>query len=50
VGLTASSAGGRRSPGEDFWADIIVIDDPLKPEEALSQTQQQAAKGGGAAL
>jgi predicted phage terminase large subunit-like protein len=24
-------------------ADIIVIDDPLKPEEALSQTQQQAA-------
>jgi hypothetical protein len=24
-------------------ADIIVIDDPLKPEEALSQTQCQAA-------
>ena len=24
-------------------ADIIVIDDPLKPEEALSQTQRQAA-------
>src|SRR5215469_10531635 len=23
-------------------ADIIVIDDPLKPEEALSQTQRQA--------
>jgi hypothetical protein len=24
-------------------ADIIIIDDPLKPEEALSQTQPQAA-------
>jgi hypothetical protein len=24
-------------------ADIIVIDDPLKPEEALSQIQRQAA-------
>ena len=24
-------------------ADIIVIDDPLKPEEALSQAQRQAA-------
>src|ERR1700746_3509219 len=24
-------------------ADIIVIDDPLKPEEALSQTQRRAA-------
>ena len=24
-------------------ADVIVIDDPLKPEEALSQTQRQAA-------
>ena len=24
-------------------ADIIVVDDPLKPEEALSQTQRQAA-------
>jgi len=24
-------------------ADIIIIDDPLKPEEALSQTQRQAA-------
>ena len=24
-------------------ADIIVIDDPLKPEEALSQTQRQRA-------
>jgi predicted phage terminase large subunit-like protein len=24
-------------------ADLIVIDDPLKPEEALSQTQRQAA-------
>jgi len=24
-------------------ADIIVIDDPLKPEESLSQTQRQAA-------
>jgi hypothetical protein len=23
-------------------ADLIVIDDPLKPEEALSQTQRQA--------
>ena len=23
-------------------ADIIVVDDPLKPEEALSQTQRQA--------
>ena len=23
-------------------ADIIIIDDPLKPEEALSQTQRQA--------
>jgi hypothetical protein len=26
-------------------ADIIVIDDPLKPEEALSQAQRQAANG-----
>src|SRR5207244_6319687 len=25
-------------------ADLIVIDDPLKPEEALSQTQRPAAK------
>jgi hypothetical protein len=24
-------------------ADIIIIDDPLKPEEALSQVQRQAA-------
>src|SRR5207244_9647757 len=24
-------------------ADLIVIDDPLKPEEALSRTQRQAA-------
>ncbi len=24
-------------------ADIVIIDDPLKPEEALSQTQRQAA-------
>jgi len=24
-------------------ADIIIINDPLKPEEALSQTQRQAA-------
>jgi hypothetical protein len=24
-------------------ADIIIIDDPLKPEEALSQAQRQAA-------
>src|SRR6516165_6031864 len=24
-------------------ADLIIIDDPLKPEEALSQTQRQAA-------
>src|SRR5262249_41796 len=24
-------------------ADIIIIDDPLKPEEALSQTQRRAA-------
>ena len=24
-------------------ADIIVIDDPLKPEEALSQAQRKAA-------
>jgi len=24
-------------------ADIAIIDDPLKPEEALSQTQRQAA-------
>ena len=24
-------------------ADIIIIDDPLKPEEALTQTQPQAA-------
>src|SRR5690242_4603025 len=24
-------------------ADIIIIDDPLKPEEALSQTQREAA-------
>ena len=24
-------------------ADIILIDDPLKPEEALSETQRQAA-------
>src|SRR5947209_2869727 len=27
-------------------ADIIVIDDPLKPEEALSQAQRQAANEG----
>jgi hypothetical protein len=26
-------------------ADIIIIDEPLKPEEALSQVQRQAAKG-----
>jgi hypothetical protein len=26
-------------------ADIIIIDDPLKPEEALSQTQRQTASG-----
>jgi len=25
-------------------ADLIIIDDPLKPEEALSQTQRQAAR------
>jgi hypothetical protein len=24
-------------------ADLIVIDDPLKPDEALSDTQRQAA-------
>ena len=24
-------------------ADLIIIDDPLKPEEALSQTQRRAA-------
>jgi hypothetical protein len=24
-------------------ADLIIIDDPLKPEEALSQVQRQAA-------
>jgi hypothetical protein len=24
-------------------ADLIIIDDPLKPEEALSQAQRQAA-------
>jgi len=24
-------------------ADIIIVDDPLKPEEALSQSQRQAA-------
>ena len=24
-------------------ADVIIIDDPLKPEEALSQTQRRAA-------
>jgi hypothetical protein len=27
-------------------ADLIVIDDPLKPEEALSQTQRQARTNG----
>ena len=26
-------------------ADIVTIDDPLKPEEALSQAQRQAANG-----
>src|SRR5438067_7542496 len=31
------------SPADRAGADIIVIDDPLKPEEALSQTQRQAA-------
>ena len=25
-------------------ADIIIIDDPLKPEEALSQAQRKAAR------
>src|SRR6201987_819319 len=29
-------------------ADIILIDDPLKPEEALSDAQRQAAKSGSA--
>ena len=33
---------GRR--GADWtWPDIIVIDDPLKPEEALRRTQRQSA-------
>jgi hypothetical protein len=32
----------RRSPSAS-GADIIVIDDPLKPEEALSEAQRQAA-------
>jgi predicted phage terminase large subunit-like protein len=36
----ATSVGGVL-PGRG--ADIIIIDDPLKPEEALSQTQRQAA-------
>jgi hypothetical protein len=26
-------------------ADMIIIDDPLKPEEALLQTQRRAGKG-----
>jgi hypothetical protein len=36
----ATSVGGVLT---ERGADIIVIDDPLKPEEAFSQTQQQAA-------
>src|SRR5271155_64261 len=36
----ATSVGGVLS---GRGADIIIIDDPLKPEEALSQTQRQAA-------
>ena len=37
------------SPGSvltGLGADLILIDDPLKPEEALSVTQRQAANGG----
>src|SRR5258708_30671781 len=36
----ATSVGGVLT---GWGADIIVIDDPLKPEEALSQAQRQAA-------
>jgi hypothetical protein len=36
----ATSVGGMRT---GRGADIIIIDDPLKPEEALSQTQRRAA-------
>ena len=39
VGATASRVRVRAGPG----ADIIIIDDPLKPEEALSQAQRQGA-------
>ena len=35
-----TSVGGVLTGG---GADLIIIDDPLKPEEALSQTQRQAA-------
>ena len=38
-GGRVSTSGGLTGRG----ADIIIIDDPLKPEEALSQAQRQAA-------
>jgi len=41
AGLARRDFGRRRA--DRAGADIIVIDDPLKPEEALSQTQRQAA-------
>jgi len=40
-GWPARDLGRWRADGTG--ADLIIIDDPLKPEEALSQTQRQAA-------
>jgi hypothetical protein len=40
-GLARRHLGGGVPTGRGV--DLIVIDDPLKPEEALSQTQRQAA-------
>ena len=40
-GCRLATSGGGVLTGRG--ADIIIIDDPLKPEEALSQTQRQAA-------
>jgi hypothetical protein len=42
-GCIATSVGGVLTGA---GADIIVIDGPLKPEEALSQAQRRAAKSG----
>jgi predicted phage terminase large subunit-like protein len=41
TGLPARHLGRRSADGA--WCRIIIIDDPLKPEEAPSQTQRQAA-------